>query len=68
MDRKVIKTLFLNDDDLECDCKDLNITDLNLAAVGFRLADIENFDMVIYKGKRGEKGLRSRFTGLGIIR
>ena len=68
MDRKLIKTLILNDDDLECDCKDLNINDLNLASVGFRFSDIENFDMIVYKGKRGEKILRSKYTGLGIIK
>ena len=67
MERIKINILIVNDDDLECDCKDLNIIDLNLANVGFRLADIERFDMVIYKGKLGEKILRSRYTGLGVI-
>lgn len=68
MDRKLIKTLILNDDDLECDCKDLNINDLTIASIGFRLSDVEGFDMIIYKGKRGEKILRSKYTGLGIIK
>lgn len=68
MDRKLIKTLILNDDDLECDCKDLNINDLTIASIGFRLSDVDGFDMIIYKGKRGEKILRSKYTGLGIIK
>ena len=68
MERVKINALLVNDDDLDCDCKDLNITDLNLANVGFRLADIERFDMVVYKGKKGEKILRSKYTGLGVIK
>jgi len=70
MDRKLISTLFVGDDDLECDCKKdgFNIDDLNISAIGFRLSDIENFDMIIYKGKHGEKILRSKYTKLGIIK
>jgi len=68
MERIKINALIVNDDDLDCDCKDLSITDLNLANVGFRLADIERFDMVVYKGKKGEKILRSKYTGLGVIK
>ena len=67
MERKMINTLFVNDDDLECDCKEVNLDNLSIANVGFRLPDIERFDMVIYKGRRGEKILRSKFTGLGKI-
>ena len=67
MERKMINTLFVNDDDLECDCKEVNLDNLSIANVGFRLPDIERFDMVVYKGKRGEKILRSKFTGLGKI-
>lgn len=67
MERKMINTLFVNDDDLECDCKEVSLDNLSIANVGFRLPDIERFDMVIYKGKRGEKILRSKFTGLGKI-
>ena len=67
MERKMINTLFVNDDDLECDCKEVNLDNLSIANVGFRLPDIERFDMVVYKGKRGEKILRSKYTSLGKI-
>lgn len=68
MERKLVNTLFVNDDDLECDCKDVTLENLTIANVGFRLPDIEKFDMVIYKGKRGQKVLRSNCTNLGIIK
>jgi hypothetical protein len=67
MERRMINTLIVNDDDLDCDCKETTLENLSIANVGFRLPDIERFDMVIYKGKRGEKILRSKYTKLGKI-
>lgn len=67
MERRMINLLIVNDDDLECDCKETTLENLNISSVGFRLPDIERFDMVIYKGKRGEKILRSKCTKLGKI-
>ena len=68
MERKVANILLVNDDDLECDCKEIDLDNLSIATVGFRLPDMERFDIVIYKGTRGEKILRSTFTGLGKIK
>jgi hypothetical protein len=67
MERLILNTLIVNDDDLDCDCKETTLENMTIANVGFRLPDIERFDMVIYKGKRGQKILRSRYTGLGKI-
>lgn len=67
MERLILNTLIINDDDLDCDCKETTLENMTIANVGFRLPDIERFDMVIYKGKRGQKILRSRYTGLGKI-
>ena len=67
MERLIFNTLIVNDDDLDCDCKETTLENMTIANVGFRLPDIERFDMVIYKGKRGQKILRSRYTGLGKI-
>jgi len=68
MERRTVNMLIVNDDDLECDCKDTTLENMTIASVGFRLPDIEKFDMVVYKGKRGQKILRSNCTGLGIIK
>jgi len=67
MERRMINLLIVNDDDLECDCKETTLENLTISSVGFRLPDIERFDMVVYKGKRGEKILRSNCTKLGKI-
>jgi len=67
MERLILNTLIVNDDDLDCDCKETTLESMTIANVGFRLPDIERFDMVIYKGKRGQKILRSKYTGLGKI-
>lgn len=67
MERIMINTLIVNDDDLDCDCKETTLESMTIANVGFRLPDIERFDMVIYKGKRGQKILRSKHTKLGKI-
>ena len=47
MERKVANILLVNDDDLECDCKEVDLDNLSIANVGFRLPDMGRFDMVI---------------------
>lgn len=67
MDRKTLNVLFVNDDDLECDCSKITLADLNISHVGFKLSDIDKFDMIYYRGKKGEKILKSQYTKTGII-
>ncbi len=67
MDRRTLNALIVNDDDLDCDCKDVTIENLTIANVGFRLPDIERFNFIVYRGSRGEKILRSTITKLGKI-
>lgn len=67
MDRR-IKTLLVNDEDLNCDCKDKTINDITIANVGFSLSIIDSFDLVIYNGEKGTKILKSRYTKTGVIK
>lgn len=67
MERRVINTLVVNDDDLNCRCDQLTLGELNIGNLGFVNVDLERFDMIIYSGKRGTKILRSRYTKAGII-
>ncbi len=67
MDRR-IKTLLVNDEDLNCDCKDKTIDDITIANVGFSLSIIDSFDLVIYNGEKGTKILKSRYTKTGVIK
>lgn len=58
MERKMINTLIVNDDDLECTKKDRTLDDINLSKVGFLMKDLAKFDLIVYKGKLGQKVLK----------
>ena len=60
MDRKLLNTLIVNDNDLECrkEEKEITLDDIKLSSVGFKEADLENFDILVYKEKLGKKALK----------
>ena len=60
MDRKLLITLIVNDNDLECrkEEKEITLDDIKLSSVGFKAADLEKFDIIVYKGKLGKKALK----------
>ncbi len=60
MDRKLLNTLIINDNDLECrkEEKEITLDDIKLSSVGFKAADLEKFDIIVYKGKLGKKALK----------
>ena len=60
MDRKLLNTLTVNDNDLECrkEEKEITLDDIKLSSVGFKAADLEKFDIIVYKGKLGKKALK----------
>lgn len=62
MERKLVNTLIVNDDDLDCkkDKKEILLDDVKLSQVGFKLSDLEKFDIIVYKGRLGKKTLRLR--------
>ena len=68
MDRRVIKTLIVDDNDLNCDCKDKTIDDISIVNVGFSVSVLDSFDMIIYNGTKGAKILKSTYTKTGIIK
>jgi hypothetical protein len=61
-------TLILSDIELNCNCKDLTIDDLNITHVGLNMNILDKFDLVIYSGEKGDKILKSRFTKTGTIK
>lgn len=63
MERKMINTLIVNDDDLECTKKERTLDDINLSKVGFLMKDLEKFDLIVYKGKLGQKILKLKIKG-----
>lgn len=66
MERRVINALIVNDDDLDCK-KGINIDIMNLASLGFVLGDLSKFDLIVYKGSKGEKILKSKYFSQGKI-
>lgn len=60
MDRKLLNTLIINDNDLECrkEEKEITLDDIKLSSIGFKAADLEKFDIIVYKGKLGKKALK----------
>lgn len=67
MDRRVVNTLVIDDKDLECNCDSITLKSLNISNVGFISSDLEKFDLIVYKGKKGQKILKSAITKTGII-
>ena len=67
MERRLINTLIVGDQDLECNCDSLGLADITLGVVGFNFSDLSRFDMIVYKGRKGEKILSSKHTKSGII-
>ena len=64
MERRMLSTLIVNDDDLECrkgkEKKEIKLEDIKLSSVGFIMSDLEKFDLIVYKGRLGKKVLRVR--------
>ena len=60
MTRLQMNTLLVNDNDLECDCKDLKLENMTVSNLSFISSDLDKFDLIIYNGKRGTKILRSK--------
>lgn len=64
MERRMLSTLIVNDDDLECrkgkEKKEIKLEDIKLSSVGFIMSDLEKFNLIVYKGRLGKKVLRIR--------
>ena len=56
-----MNTLLVDDNDLECDCKDLKLENMTLQSLSFISSDLDKFDLIVYSGKRGTKILRSKY-------
>ena len=67
MDRRIMNTLLVNDDDLECNCDKLTLDEINISTLGFAGVDLERFDLIFYIGKRGTKLIKSKHTKTGKI-
>lgn len=67
MERRVIKTLIVGDNDLDCNCDKVTIDNMTILNLNFVWKDIEDYELILYKGKRGTKILRSKYFNTGKI-
>lgn len=67
MDRRVISSIIFGDDDLECKCEKITLTDLNMSHLSIKKEDLDKIDLIVYKGKKGTKILKSNYFKTGKI-
>lgn len=68
MDRlRTITTLLIGDDELECNCKDKTIDDINISMVAFNPDTLKKYDMIVYSGSKGVKIVKSTYTKTGKV-
>lgn len=67
MDRKSINLLLVDDEDLNCEDKKKTLTDLTLVHLTFKPEDIAKYELIVYKGKKGTKVLKSSYFKIGKI-
>lgn len=69
MNKYLLNTLIVDDNDLECSCKIGNISlyDLSLEHISFNNNDLLKYDLIIYQGEKGCKILKSRLTKTGKV-
>jgi uncharacterized protein YjbI with pentapeptide repeats len=67
MNKFVLNTLVLGDDDLHCKTGEVNLSMLNLSHTNFTGADLDKYDLIVYQGSKGCKILKSRAFRIGKV-
>ena len=65
--KKQIALLVLDDNDMNCDSKEIELEKLDLNNAGLSMLVLQNYDLVVYQGSKGSKILKSKYTKKGII-
>lgn len=62
MERKKLDVLIVNDDDMDCtkNKSEVTLDDIKITKLGFKVEDLEKYDVIIYKGRLGKKAIRLR--------
>jgi hypothetical protein len=68
MDRlRQVGALLIGDDELECNCKDKTIDDINISMIAFSPDTLKKYDLIIYSGSKGTKIVKSTYTMTGKV-
>lgn len=62
-----VGALLIGDDELECNCKDKTIDDINISMVSFSPDTLKKYDLIIYSGSKGTKIVKSTYTMTGKV-
>jgi hypothetical protein len=62
-----VGALLIGDDELECNCKDKTIDDINISMVAFSPDTLKKYDLIIYSGSKGTKIVKSTYTMTGKV-
>lgn len=64
---KVVSALLVGDDELECNCKDKTIDDVNISMLAFNPDTLKKYDLIVYSGSKGTKIVKSTYTSTGKV-
>lgn len=67
MKRADIKLLVLDDEDMNCDTRNSSLDNMGIQNIGLSMFAIQDYDLIIYEGKKGSKILKSKYTKKGVI-
>lgn len=67
MNKFTLKTLVVNDDDLNCESDKVPLLAIGLKNLNFLEKDLKEYDLIVYQGKRGCKILKSRAFRTGKV-
>lgn len=68
MIRKIKEAIIIDDSELECNCENLKLEDVNISNVALSDSSLSRFDFIIYSGKLGTKIVKSINTATGIVK
>jgi hypothetical protein len=64
---KVVNALLIGDNELECNCKDKTIDDINITMIGLNPDDLKKYNLILYSGSKGTKIIKSTYTKTGKV-
>ena len=67
MNKFVLNTLILGDDDLHCKTGEVTLSMMNLSQKNFTGPDLDKCDLIVYHGEKGCKILKSRAFRTGKV-
>lgn len=67
MIKRLKDAIIIDDSEIECNCENAKLEDINISHVALANDSLRRFDLILYNGKLGTKLLKSVFTTTGII-